>query len=65
MIQRRGGAGLGLEAGQEVGVRGDRGRQDLDREHAIEPGIAHAVDLTHPARPERGEDFIGAELRPD
>ena len=36
-------------------------RQDLDGHGAIEPCIARAVDLTHAARTDRADDFIGAE----
>ena len=37
--------------------------QDLDRDLAIELGVAGAIDLAHPAGAERGENLVGAEAR--
>ena len=36
-------------------------RQDLDRDVAVEPGVAGAIDLAHAARAERAEDLVRAE----
>ena len=38
------------------------GRQDLDRDSAIEPGIEGFVDLAHAAGADQREDFVGTEL---
>ena len=45
MLERRDGARLALEARAEVRVAGDFGREDLDRDAAIEPCVAGFVDL--------------------
>ena len=36
-------------------------RKNLDRNGAIQTGIAGAVDFAHPASAEGGTDFIGSE----
>ena len=53
--------GLALEAGQAVGVGGDRLGQDLDGHVAVQALVAGAVDLAHAACAQRGEDLIRAE----
>ena len=58
MVHRSGGARLLLEATQAVGVLGEHRRQDLDGDLARDARIAGAVDLPHPARPERCDDFV-------
>ena len=62
MRERRDGAGLALEPRQASRVAGERRGQDLDRDLAPEPRVPGAVDLAHPARAERGEDLVGAEV---
>src|SRR5215472_17934394 len=37
-------------------------RQNLDRYSAVEPRVAGAVDLAHPARSERSNDFVRPEF---
>ena len=39
---------LALEPGQPFGVRGERVRQDLDRDLATERRVCRPVDLSHP-----------------
>lgn len=39
-------------------------RKNLDRNGAIQTGIAGAVDFAHPAEAELGTDFIGSEKCP-
>ena len=56
-----GGPGLLLEAAQAIGVGGEGGRQDLDRDVAAEARVLGAVDLPHAARADGGEDLVGAE----
>ncbi len=66
-------AGKGSRAGQhleqhapegpDVGTLVDRGQQHFDRDVAIQLRITRAVDLTHAARAEHGEDFVGTEAR--
>ena len=56
---------LALEAGEAVGVRGERLRQDLDRDLALELRVGRPVDDAHAALAERGGDLVGAEARAD
>ena len=49
VVEGAGGAGLLLEAPQPVGVGGERGGQDLDRDDAAEARVERAVDLAHAA----------------
>ena len=43
----------------------ERVRQDLQRDVAIELGVAPAIDLAHAACPERSSDLERADLRAD
>ena len=61
MVEGAGGPRLQLESAQPVGVGGDVLRQHLDRDVAPEPGVARAIDLAHPSRPEGGDDLVGAD----
>lgn len=58
-------AGFTIEALPELRVGGQGAGQDLDRNGAVESRVARSVDLAHSARPERREDFVGAETAPD
>jgi hypothetical protein len=62
MVERGGGARLGLEAPQALGVVGERRRQHLDRDVASETRILRAVDLAHPAGAELTVDLVRPEL---
>ena len=59
--ERRDRLGFGLEARQRVGVVDEVLRQHLDRDVALEPRIARAVHLAHPAGAERRQDLVRAE----
>ncbi len=61
MVERREHLGLALEAGEPVGVLRERGWQDLQRDIAMETGVAGAIDLAHSARADWDDDFIRAE----
>src|SRR5262245_33587093 len=61
MVQGGDGASLALEAGPHIGVARDHTRQDLDRDGPIEARVACSVDLAHPTRAKRGQDFIRTE----
>src|SRR2546422_2197926 len=61
MIEARGRQRFLLEAVQPLGIVGKAGGQDLDRDLALQPWIGGAIHLAHPARPERRDDFVGAE----
>ena len=63
VVEAPGGLRLLLEAAHPVGVRGERRRQDLDRDLALEPLVARAVDLAHPSGADRREDLVGTEPR--
>ena len=52
---------LALEAGQALGIGGDRLRQHLERDVAAEPRVGRAVDLAHAARAEGRHDGVGTE----
>ena len=43
------------------GSRGERSRQNLDRDVALELRVARAIDLAHAAGAEGGEDLVGPE----
>ena len=63
VVQRRENFGFALKAGEPVGVRRDRRRQDFDRDLALQVGIGGAVHLTHAAHAEQGDDVIRTESR--
>src|SRR6185503_11445717 len=54
---------LALEARAQIGATCELRRQDLDGDAAVEPGVACAVDLPHPARAERRNDLVWTEAR--
>jgi hypothetical protein len=64
MAELAGRTGFQLETPQPSRIGGDLGRQHLDRDIPAQAGIAGAVDLPHPTRPDRQHHFIGAQLRP-
>ena len=61
MIERGEQSRFALESRHAIGVGRERRRQDLHRDVAIELRVARAIDLSHPAGAERGENFVGAE----
>jgi hypothetical protein len=63
VVQRSRSLRLLFEATQPIGILGERGRQDLDRDLALEPFVPGAVNLAHPARPDGGQDLVRSELR--
>ena len=63
MVQCGRGLGFLLEATHAIGIVGETGWEDLDRDLTLEAGIQRAVHLTHAACPERTEDLIRAEQR--
>ena len=54
---------LALEARQAVAVRGEGVGQDLDRDVALQPGVARAIHLAHAACADSREDLVGADAR--
>ncbi len=65
MIERREDLRLALEARQAIGIECERLGQDFQRDVAIEPAVARAIPLAHPARADEGSDFVRADARPD
>ena len=65
VVQGRGRARFLLEALAAIGMGGRVGRQHLDRHVASEPGVGRAIDLSHPARADRGGDAVLAETAAD
>ena len=56
---------LALEPGATIRVRGERVRQDLDRDVARKLAVMCAIDLAHPARAEQRPDLVRAETFAD
>ena len=63
VIQGRKRPRLTIEAGEPLGIEGERAGQDLQRDVAAQPRIARSVHFPHAARPERGNDLVGPETR--
>ena len=63
VIQGRKRPRLTIEAGEPLGIEGQRAGQDLQRDVAAQPRIARPVHFPHAARPERGNDLVGPETR--
>ena len=63
MVQCAGGARLLLESPQPVRVAGKSGGQHLDRDLALQPRIACAIDFAHSARADLPQDFIRTDAR--
>src|SRR6266404_2498739 len=61
MIQAGNSARFALESFAQFGTIRKMRRQNFDGDDAVEPRVARAVHLTHPARADRGENFIWAE----
>src|SRR5438552_6002170 len=61
MVERRGRAHLLLEPLAAFRIRRQRGRQNLDRDVALQPRVACAIHFAHRAGADGGEDLI----RPD
>jgi hypothetical protein len=65
MIERRQQPRLPLEARQPVGIGGESGRENLDRDITTEPAVSGAVDLAHTADAETSDDLVRPEPGPD
>ena len=65
MVELREQLRFALEARQALLVRGERRRQDLDRDVAPELGVGRPVDLAHAALAQLGGDLVGAEAGAD
>ena len=58
MIQRRQHLSLAFETSHALGVIGERGGQNFQRDLASEIGVGRAINLTHPARAQGRDDLI-------
>ena len=61
MGQRRHGLRLALESGKPLRIRREGLRQHLNRDVAIELGIARPIDLAHSPGADEREDLVRAE----
>ena len=61
MIQRRERLRFALEPRQALGVSGERVRQDLDRDLAIQLRVRRPIHLPHAAFADLRGDFVDAE----
>ena len=61
MIQAGNRARVALKSLAQVRAAGKMIRQNFDSDGAVEARIASAVDLAHPARADRREDFVRAQ----
>ena len=61
MIERREHLRLAAEAREALGIVGNGGEQDLDRDLAIQLRIARAIHLAHAAGAQQGDDLVRAE----
>ncbi len=57
-VQSRNSPGFALEAGVDFGIFGVPGRQELERDFAVEFGVFGEVDFPHAACAELFEDFV-------
>ena len=64
MRQRGDGLGFGLEAVAHRGVRRDVIRHHLDRDVAVEPGIARPIHFAHPPRTKGSDDLVLGKAKP-
>ena len=63
VIERRDCPRLALEALTQLRVGGQRTREDLDGDAAIEPRVTGSIDFAHAAGSERFDDFVRTEPR--
>ena len=61
MVQRGEHFCFALETREPIRVSCKRGRQDLDRDLAFEPGVGRSIDLAHAPFADLGGDLVGAE----
>ena len=64
MIQRGEQARFALETCQPFGIGDEQRRKNFEGDVSLQPQIAGAVDLTHPARPERSGDLVATDPGP-
>src|SRR5262249_51694077 len=62
MIERSQHFGFALEASHAAGIAGEGLGDYLQRHVALQPGVAGTIDLSHAARADGREDFVGPEM---
>src|SRR5690606_32116087 len=65
VLQRRGGTGFALEAGNLIRAARQTAQQHLERHFPAEGGISGEIDRTHGAPADEGLDLVGSEGLPD
>lgn len=63
MVERAKHLRLAAEPRQAIRIGHDGGGKDLERDLAIQPGVASAIHLAHPTRAERADDEVCTESR--
>jgi hypothetical protein len=61
MIERREDLRLAMKAREPIRIARERGRQNLQRDVAIQLRIARPIHLAHTAGADGGDDFIRSE----
>ena len=61
MVQGREDFRFTSKSGEPLGISGERGRQHLDGNLALEVRVSGAIHLAHAAGAEQGDDLVGAE----
>ena len=64
MAERRQHARLAVKACDALGIGGEAGRQELERDVAIEAQIPRAMDLAHPAASDEARDLVVLDAVP-
>ena len=64
MAQRRNSAGLAVKTLFRFRVAEKDGSQNFDCHRAVQSCIAGAIHLSHPARPQRRDNFVRTEFGP-
>jgi hypothetical protein len=63
MVETRHCSGFTFESLPQFRVCGHMIGQNFNRDDSIQASVASAIDLSHPARAKRGEDFVGPKSR--
>jgi hypothetical protein len=65
MIERGQRLRFALEAGEAIAIIREGVRQDLQRDVTMQLRVTGAIDLAHPTRTDRREDFVDAKSGAD
>jgi len=64
VVQRGKNFGFALKPREPIGVRGERARENLDRDLTLQFRIGRSIHLAHPAFADLRGDIVNAEARP-